>query len=251
MNRRFDLAVALGAIFLVIFIVTTTILMSVGVFERTPDSAPAPVGEAVSPRALPPQARSADPWIDRRGERPGGFRAPDPVQPRLEWRDDRTYGYGGMPDSGTTFEGYRFRPLEERELSRLEAPSTPRDGPTMERSYGWPGAESRQWWGNGVGRGDPGLEDPVFRRDPRLPDDVTSDWGTTPYRFRPTEPQRGEPDSRRPMPPSRAPRGFMAPGLFEPPPQWGATPLEPPARWPELYPSLVSPNDRRLTLGIH
>jgi hypothetical protein len=247
MNRPLDLAVALGAIFLVIFVATTAILVIVGLFERQPGSSPASVGEPASPRAWP-QVQPAEPRSDPRADRAGGSWAPDPVQPRLDWRDDRTSGFGGMPDPGTTFGGYRFRPLEERELRPPEAPSAPRDAPTAQRSYGWPRAESRSGWGNGPAGGDRGLEDPVFRPDPRLPDDVTSDWGTTRYRFRPTDPPRGESDSRGPMQPPRAPRGDTSPGLFDPPPQWGATPLAPSPRWPDLYPSLVSPKDRRLTL---
>jgi hypothetical protein len=264
MNQRLDLAVALGAIFLAIFVVTTAILLTLRLSEREPETSQVSVDDADYSLSRPeqrPEDRRIDRRADRAEDRAGTFVPPDLDPSRLRWRDDRNYGYGAVPDQGSTFGGYRFRPLEEGELRRFEASSAAREDRSSDWSGGWtsdrsadlstgrPDDRSRGWPADGSARGDRGLEDPVFSEDPWLPDNATSDWGTTPYRFRPTDPPRAEPGSRRPTQPPRVPRGSMAPGLFGPPPQWGATPFESPPPWPDLYPSLVSPNEHRLTVN--
>ncbi|UHD16637.1 hypothetical protein [Thiocapsa bogorovii] len=216
MNQRFDLVVIVGAIFLAIFVATAVILLVLGVPVR--DSQP--VADAVPAKMRPL-------------ERPQTFtvpKTPTPPTPPAAWRDDRFSQFGSRPDSGSVIDGYRFRPLDEREQRRFG---------------GW--ADSREsgstdW----LGGGDRGLDDPVFRRDDRLPEGFTSGWSETPYRFRPTDP------ARRPLREPPRPGGFADQGFFESPPQWGATPpvlpppLPPPL--PDLYPSLVPPNDPRLTV---
>ena len=224
MNQRFDLVVIVGAIFFAIFVATAVILMVLGVPGRDPE----PVADSA--------ARPATPESTRQQDRPRTFTAPEAPTPPQVWRDERSYRYGSQRDGGSVIDGYRFRPLDERELRRFG---------------GWadiPEDRSADW---SDGR-DQGLDDPAFRRDDRFPDDFTSEWGGTPYRFRPTEPPRSAPDPRRPPRDPRGPRGLSDPRLFEPPPQWGATPpalpppLPPPL--PDLYPSFVPPNDHRLTV---
>jgi hypothetical protein len=215
MNQRLGLALAVGAIFLAIFAVTALILLILGVPERDPEQVGAP-----APRAT------------RQPDRAQTFTAPEPYAPPAGWPDDRSFRYGSAPDQGSVLDGYRFRPLEERELRRLGGRTDALDDRSTAAS----------------GRDDRGFDGPVFRQDRGLPDGFTSDWGETPYRFRPTEPPRSPPDPWRPMQEQRSPRGSTDPGLFEPPPQWGATPPVLPPPWPELYPNLVPQNDHRLTV---
>ncbi len=215
MNQRFDLVVIVAAIFLAIFLATTAILLVLGVPGRYGE----PVVDSPPPTTRPP-------------DRPRIFTVPDtPTSPPV-WRDERSFRYGSLREGGSAIDGYRFRPLDEREASRFGGwAATPED-----RSA------------DGFGERDRGLGAPVFRRDDRLPQGFTSEWGETPYRFRPTEPSRSAPDTRRPPREPRGPRGFTDPRLFEPPPQWGSTPPMLPPPLPDLYPSLGPPNDHRLTL---
>ncbi|WP_296701114.1 hypothetical protein [Thiocapsa sp. UBA6158] len=224
MNQRFDLVVIVGAIFFAIFVATAVILLILGVPGRGPE----PVAETT--------ARPATPGPIRQPDRARAFA--EPAVPTLPpgWRDERSFGYGASRDGGSVIDGYRFRPLEEPELRRFGGRADVPDARSA----------------NGFGMQDRGLGDPVFRRDDRLPQDFMSDWGETPYRFRPTETPRSAPDPRRPPRDPRDPRGFTDPPLLETPPQWGATPpvllpsLPPPL--PDLYPSFVPPNDHRLTV---
>jgi hypothetical protein len=219
MNQRFDLVVIVGAIFLAIFLATAVIILVLGVPVRDSE----PVADSV-------------PAKTRQFDRPRSFTVPatpTPPTPPAGWRDDRFSRYEVLPDGGSVIDGYRFRPLEEREQRRFGGWADSRE------------SESTDW----LGGGDRGLDDPVFRSDDRLPKGFTSGWGETPYRFRPSEPARSltEP-GRRPPRDLRGPGGFANPGLFEPPPQWGATPPVLPPPLPDLYPSLVAPNDHRLTV---
>lgn len=215
-NQRFELVVIVGAISLAIFVATAVILMVLGLpgRDREPvaDSAPAKTHQL---------------------DRPRTFSVPDTSTPAGVWRDERSSRYGAFPDGGSVIDGYRFRPLDEHELRRFGGRADARE----DRPMDW------------LGGGDRGLDDPVFRRDDRLPEDFTSEWGETPYRFRPTEPSRSRADPRHRSPRDpRGPGGFADPRLFEPPPQWGATPPVLPPPLPDRYPSLVAPNDHRLTL---
>ncbi|WP_120798305.1 hypothetical protein [Thiocapsa rosea] len=216
MNQRFDLLVIVAAIFLAIFVATSVILLVLGVPIRDAG----PVADSAPPTTRPP-------------DRPRTFSVPDAPTPPPMWRDERAFRYGSLPDGGSVIDGYRFRPLDdERETSRFGGWAAIPD----ERSVDGSGERNR------------GLGDPVFRRDERLPEGFTSEWGETPYRFRPTEPSRSPPDPWRPPRDPRGPRGFTDPRLFEPPPQWGATPPMLPPPLPDLYPSLGPPNDHRLTV---
>ena len=223
MNQRFDLVVIVGAIFFAIFVATAVILMALGV----PGHDPEPVAETT--------ARPATPATTRYPDRPRTFAVPDvPTPPTTPagWRGERSFRYGSSRDGEPVIDGYRFRPLEERELRRFGGwADTPED-----RSPDWSDGTDRA------------LDAPAFRRDDRLPEDFTSEWGETPYRFRPTEPPRSAPDPSRPPRDPRGPRGFTDPRLLEPPPQWGATPPVLPPPLPDLYPSFVPPNDQRLTV---
>ncbi|WP_296806064.1 hypothetical protein [Thiocapsa sp.] len=215
MNQRFDLVFIVGAIFLAIFLATGVILLVLGVAVRDSE----PVADSAPAKTRP---------LDR----PRTFTVPDtpvPPTPPAGWSDKRFSRYRALPDGGSVIDGYRFRPLEERELSRFGGWADSRES----RSTDW------------LGAGERALDDPVFRRDDRLPEDFTSGWGETPYRFRPTEPTRSQTDPRRRPPRDpRRPGGVTDPGPFEPPPQWGVLP--PPL--PDLYPWLAPPNDHRLTL---
>ena len=220
MNQRFDLVVIVGAIFFAIFVATAVILLVLGV----PGSDSEPVADAT---ARPPTTGTT-----RQPDRPRVFAEPAAPTSPPGWRDERSFRYGSSRDGGSVIDGYRFRPLEEPELRRFGGRADVPD----DRSA------------DGFGTKDRGFDDPVFRRDDRLPQDFMSDWGETPYRFRPTEPPRSAPDPRRPPRDPRGPRGFADPPLFEPPPQWGATPPVLPPPLPDLYPSFVPPNDHRLTV---
>ena len=222
MNQRFELAVIMGAVFLATFVATALILLILGVAlrDREPvaDSTPATRGQAARPQA---------------------FTLPDTSTPPAGWRDNRFSRYRALPDGGSVIDGYRFRPLEKRELRRFGGWADSRESGSTD----WPGTAGR-------GRD---ADDRVFGGEHRLPEDFTSGWGETPYRFRPTEPERdpGDPGRRPPVGPP-GPGGFPGPGFLEPPRQWGATPsvLPPPMPppLPDLYPSLVPPNDHRLTV---
>ncbi|MFB1486370.1 MULTISPECIES: hypothetical protein [unclassified Thiocapsa] len=219
MHQRFDLVVIVGAIFLAIFVATAVILRFLGVPGR----------DAESVADSPPAAT-------RQLDRPRIFTVPDAPTPAQGWRDERSLRYGSLRDGGSVIDGYRFRPLEEPELRKFGGRAdTPDD-----RSADGSGARDR------------GLDAPLFRRDDRLPEGFPSEWGETHYRFRPIEPPRSAPDPWRPSRDPRRPPGFTDPGLFEPPPQWGATPpvlpLPLPPPLPDLYPSLIPPNDHRLTV---
>lgn len=215
MNRRLDLALAVGAIFFAIFAVTALILVILGTPGRQEEQLGAP-----APRPT------------RQTEWTPSLTAPDPYVPTAVWPEDRAFRYGAAQDQGSVLDGYRFRPLDEREVKR----------------FGWRTDALDDGSTAASGRDDRGSDGPVFRQDSGLPDGFTSDRGETPYRFRPIEPRGSPPDPWRPMQDQRSPRGFTDPRPFEPPPQWGATPPLLPPPWPDLYPNLVPHNDHRLTV---
>jgi hypothetical protein len=246
-NQRIFLAVSLGAVFLAIFVVTTVILLTLIVPERE-----AALVKARPQSEAPPQVRLAEPtnqqypWTSAppRGAFDGldtgrfeqgyggaigpfgssGSREP---YPPADWRRDGPVGPGWQSERGWTLDEYRFRPLDERERERMKSQGG--------SPYDWPYSRDERF------------QDPVFSPQYRTPDGFTSDWGETPYRFRPVDPPRTDPDSRRTTPGRQSPRSLADPGLFQQTPQWGATPPELPPPLPYLYPSLGPQENHRLT----
>jgi hypothetical protein len=257
-NQRLFLAASLGAVFLAIFVVTMLILLATVVpawKEASVRDQPRPE----LPRATGPQIQLADPteWRDPRvspapsrdglgvrqperfgsgyGQAGAGFdggRSPEPYPP-ADWHRDRPFASGSMTERGWAegswpMEAYRFRPLTESERRRLESRGDSRD----ERS--------------GSGSAYP---DRFVGPDVVIPDGFASDWGSSPYRFRPTDPPRRQaPEPWRAIPGPQPPRSLGDPGFFQPAPQWGATPPDVPQPLPYLYPSLAPDDGHRLTV---
>jgi hypothetical protein len=243
MNQRLYLAVALGALLLAIVVLTTVIMVTLVVPGRQAasvgDQPPIATGHPERTEWREPTSRDAfdgvrrDPYRaveDRPWEGIGALGSSEP-DPRLDWRRDGAFAPGSSPDHGSVLDGYRFRPLEERELKRI----APEDYASYQRY-----TEGSRWRDDGFG-------DPALDRDAWTPDGFTSDWGASPYRFRPPDPPRVEPDPWRRTPSPQTPRGFTDPRLFETVPQWGATPPELPLPPPYMYPSLPTQDDHRLT----
>jgi hypothetical protein len=250
-NQRLYLAVALAAIFLVIFALTTGILVTL----ELPREQAAPTGDDVSGKTRPaarpewlyqgggfvptPHDRFADPQEERlraAAERSAGpvgryGGGADPASP-MEWQAAGPIGPGSTTNPRSPFEGYRFRPLEERERRRMERQSEDTDDRRF-GGYRWPDDASR--------------DHPLYPETPFW-DSSTSGSDTEPYRFRPVEPPRSTTDPWRskPGPPARG--GYVDPRIFEPIPQWGATPPELPPPIPYMYPSLTTEEDHRLSL---
>lgn len=249
MNQRLLIAVVLGTIFLAIFVATTLVLSTLMVpDERTTPRAASGDDPAASPVGLQrpkdyldgrgvPDAWTAD---ERAGGAFGGHAFQQPAAPTQLWLDPamRQWGEPDAPPMRASAPGdYRFRPLDERERERLY-----RQG---EIPFEWTGRLDR----------DPAQS--AFSPADRQPDGLSFDWGAAPYRFRPPDPPRSgpaQPGAKQPgaRPGPHAPRGFVDPRLFEPVPQWGASPLDglpglPPSA-PELYPSLTPSNPNRLTI---
>jgi hypothetical protein len=244
MNQRLYLAVALGALFLTIVVVTTvimvTLIMPVRQTASVADQPPIATRHPERAEWREPPSRDAFDGLRRdpyrvREERPwdgiGALRSSEP-DPRLEWRRDRAFAPGSFHDQGSALDGYRFRPLQERELKRI----APEDFASYQRY-----TEGSRWRNEG-------FWDPALDRDAWTPNGFTSEWGASPYRFRPPDPPRAAPEPRRPTPSPQTPRGFTDPRLFEAVPQWGATPPELPLPPPYMYPSLPTQDDHRLSI---
>ncbi len=240
-NRPLYLGVALGAIFILIFAVTTVILMTV---TPPPGPAVAPAERAPTvtrpmdreawdrPLSPPPQTGPAE-TTARQGRhgladgRPPGTARPDP---HAQWRDNWPLGAGASGTPGSGFAGYRFRPLEERELRRLE-----------QQSY-VDGDWSTDWSRQPRERSGEGAAPSGSWQD--------EDWGTAGewmgYRFRPLDPPRTQASPRPDQPTQPYPWVPSEPYSYPlaPLPQWGVAP--PPRALPERYPALSPRPDRRL-----
>lgn len=249
-NQKLYLAMTLAAVFLLIFALTAGILLTLDLSgEKT-----ASIAEDDS--AMPgPTARPG--WAGREGaflETPRDRFASDPEErfraadegwggvtgrhggadtyPPMEWQAGVPIGPGSAADARSPFEGYRFRPLEERERRRIER----QRGDVDDRAFGgyrWPHEP---------------FPDHALRPETPYWDGTRSETEIEPYRFRPVEPPRSTTHPWKGRAEPRAPGGYIDPRILEPIPQWGATPHELPPPLPYLYPSLAPEGDNRLSV---
>lgn len=234
-NHRLYLAVAFGAVFLGIFMATTLVLMPLfrPIGPIGPVGPVGPIGPGASPDHAPaapspgierlPPASRAEPLL-----RPPGASEPSHGP---NWRGDWPFGAALQADRGTSISGYRFRPLEERELRRLEREQFSAEPPPDLWQTGQPGRAMR-WDGS--------------FEDGRRPDEGV-DRGASEYRFRPLDATRSPSAPRLPLQ-ILPPAGVAEPWspAEGPNPYPGPVPGWRPAPWPDFYPNLQDAEGRRL-----